>query len=220
MNSKIGGVLLRVAAMAAILWGTWLMILLSLPYTSFDPYIDFLNSKQLVYHIKTWRYSFYIHVFVSTIVLITGLLQFSKYIMFRKAQLHRGSGIVYIVIVIFLSGPSGLIMGIYANGGLAAQVSFVLLSLLWILFTGFAFYYATKRKFAIHGHWMLRSFALTLSAISLRFYAFLLATFHVHLHPRTAYILIAWLSWTLNLLLAEYLIRRKWIEKYYLGKLL
>lgn len=200
---------LQMAAAILILYASWLMVLLSLPYTSFEPHIEFLFTKQLVYKIHHWRWSFYLHVFVSTAVLVAGLFQFSRYLLQRHPGVHRAAGYVYAVTVIALSGPSGLVMGYYANGGAWAQVSFVLLALLWIGFTAMAMWYIRKRDWKKHADMMTRSYALTLSAVTLRFYAYIIAALDLEIAPRTAYIWIAWLSWTLNLLLAEYLIRKR-----------
>jgi hypothetical protein len=195
-----------------ILYGAWLMLLLTIPYATFDRYTDFLLTKQRVYHLRHWRISFYVHIFVSITVLITGLLQFSKYLLDKYPRLHRNSGKLYTVIVITLSGPTGLIMGFYANGGLYARISFVLLSILWIGFTVMGWICATQRRWPEHVTWMLRSYALTLSALSLRFYALILGLMHMPLRPITAYIIISWLSWTVNLLVAEYIIKH-WLLK-------
>lgn len=193
---------------AVILYTSWLMLLLSLPYTSFDRYVDFLRTKQLVYHIRHWRISFYVHVFTSIIVLVAGLLQFSYYLLKKFPGLHRRSGKIYAIVILFFSGPAGLIMGFYANGGLPARISFVLLASLWLLTTFLGWRYALQRKWRLHTNMMIRSYALTLSAISLRLYAFLIGTFNLPIRPVQAYILISWLSWTLNLLIAEAIIRR------------
>lgn len=201
--------ILRFIGIIFILYASWLMIALSLPYTTFDPYVDFLYTKQLVYHIHHWRISFYIHVFVSTIVLIAGVLQFIPYILRKKVRLHRTSGFVYAFIVIVLSGPSGLVMGYYANGGIAAQISFMLLAALWIFFTLMAMLKIWKRDWRGHADFMVRSYALTLSAVTLRLLTYLMAVFQMEIPPRTAYIVIAWLSWTVNLLIAEWIIHRK-----------
>jgi hypothetical protein len=193
---------------SVILYTSWLMLLLSLPYTSFDPYVDFLITKQLVYHIRHWRISFYVHVFTSIFVLVTGLFQFSRYFLKIYPGLHRRSGIIYTLIILAFSGPSGLIMGFYANGGTPARISFVLLASLWLFTTFMGWRYALQRKWQLHVAMMTRSYALTLSAISLRCYAYLIGTFHIPLHPVAAYITISWLSWILNLLIAEIIIRR------------
>lgn len=193
---------------AIVLYTSWLMLLLSLPYTSFGRYVDFLMTKQLVYHLWHWRISFYVHVFTSVIVLVTGLLQFSSYLLKKFPGLHRRSGKIYVQVVLLFSGPSGLIMGFYANGGFPARISFVLLASLWLITTFLGWHYALQRRWRLHTGMMVRSYALTLSAISLRFYAFLIGTFDIPIRPVPAYILISWLSWTLNLLVAEAIIRR------------
>ncbi|MBV7528771.1 DUF2306 domain-containing protein [Chitinophaga sp. sic0106] len=195
--------ILTVIAVLMIAYGTWLMIKLSLPYTTFERYTDFLRTKQMAWHVKPWRISFYIHVFVSSIVLLAGLLQFSSYLLHHYPKLHRSLGKTYAVVVIFISGPSGLVMALYANGGPAAKTSFVVLSVLWIGVTVMGWKRALQRRWEDHQQWMLRSYALTLSALTLRFYVFLMGTLHMQLHPRTAYVMVSWLSWTINILLAE-----------------
>ncbi|WP_291908366.1 DUF2306 domain-containing protein [Chitinophaga sp. CB10] len=195
--------ILTAVAVLMIAYGTWLMIKLSLPYSTFERYTDFLRTKQMAWHVKPWRLSFYIHVFVSTIVLITGVLQFSNYLLQRYPKIHRSLGKTYAVVVIFISGPSGLVMAFYANGGMAARISFVLLSVLWIGVTVIGWRRALQRLWDAHQQWMLRSYALTLSALTLRFYVYLMGALHMQLHPRTAYVMVSWLSWTVNLLLAE-----------------
>ena len=188
---------------ALILYATWLMLRLSWPYTSFNRYTDFLMTKQWVYHIRHWRVSFYVHVFISSVVLVTGLLQCSRYLLLKYPRLHRTSGKAYVLTVLCLSGRSGLIMSFYANGGIAARISFVLLSCLWLGTTYMGWRYALQRRWQLHGNMLLRSYALTLSALTLRLYAYLIDVFNIPLHPKTAYILISWLSWTLNLLVME-----------------
>jgi len=187
---------------------SWLMIDLTLPYLSFTYDVDFLLTKQKIIHVKHWRYAFNFHILFSIFSLIAGLTQFSQYILTKHKKLHRIMGYIYVVDVICIAGPSGLIMAFYANGTIVSKTSFVLLSLLWILFTSLAIIKAFKKDFIEHEKWMKRSYALTLSAISLRLMAFILPKF-IHLSAHTEYALIAWLSWTINLLLAEWIIYRK-----------
>jgi hypothetical protein len=54
---------------------------------------------------------------------------------------------------------------------------------------------------------MIRSYALTLSAISLRLLAYFIPGFF-EINGLAEYSLIAWLSWTLNLGIAEIIIYR------------
>jgi len=181
------------------------MINLSLPYLSGRIDVAFLLTKQGIIHIKHWRYAFYLHVFLSIFTLTAGFTQFSGYVVRKYKKLHRAFGYLYVCDVLFLAGPSALIMGFYANGHAPAKLSFVLLAVLWMLFTFFALHQARQKQFTQHRNWMIRSYALTLSAISLRLLAYFLPKFLI-MDGVTEYTLIAWLSWTVNLLIAEIII--------------
>ena len=191
----------------AIAYASYLLILLSLPYIHFERNVDFLKTKQLIYHLKYWRVSFYIHVFTSPVVIISGLFQFNRWILKNHARIHRISGYAYILTVIFITGPAAFIMSLWANGGRIAQLSFVLLSILWILYTFLAYQHVKKGSIDRHAKWMLRSYALTLSAVTLRFYAYLFDVFNLDLGPKETYILLAYIAWIPNLLIAEILIK-------------
>jgi hypothetical protein len=197
----------------ALAFFSFLMIRLSLPYTALRSDVDFLQSKQGVYYLTYWRISFYTHVFASSFVLLAGFTQFSGAILHRWPRLHRTVGYAYILIVVFVSGPAGLVMGFYANGGVPARTSFVLLASLWIVCTALAWWYAMRRRFILHGAFLYRSYALTLSALTLRSYTFLLQWMQADIHPRDLYIVTAWLSWVPNLLIAEWIIQYRGVKK-------
>lgn len=196
-----------------ILYASYLLLLLSLPYLEMRRGIDFLKTKQLIYHIKHWRYSFYIHVFTSILIIASGLLQFSKTILNKYTKIHRVSGFIYLAVTLLISGPAALVMSFYANGGYPAQISFVILSILWIGTTFLAYHFVRKKDYEKHGKWMVRSYALTLSAVSLRLYSYLFDVFYLRMDPVDLYILLSWLSWTLNLIVAEILIRRGLVKR-------
>lgn len=208
---------LNFSTFVIILYTSYLLILLSLPYIHFERDVEFLETKQLIYHIKLWRYSFYTHVFFSPIVIISGLFQFNRWLITNRPKIHRAFGYVYVVSVLLISAPSALVMSFYANGGRIAQISFVALTICWILCTWIAFQKAKKGNYTSHVKWMLRSYALTLSAVTLRFYAYLFDVFNVNLPPRETYILISYISWIPNLLLVQLLIRLRYVD-YLLGE--
>lgn len=198
------------AAFLAILYASYLLILLSLPYIHFQPNVEFLGTKQLIYHIDLWRISFYIHVFTSPIVILSGLLQFNRWILNKRPKIHRGLGYAYIATVLLISGPSALVMSFYANGGRVAQTSFVLLTFFWIITTLLSFLKAKKGDYLSHTKWNIRSYALTLSAVTLRFYAYVFDVLEIRMGPKETYILLAYLSWIPNLMIAEVLIIAKY----------
>lgn len=203
---------IAILAFLLILYASYLLILLSLPYIHLVPGIEFLATKQLIYHIKIWRLSFYIHVFSSAAVLLSGLFQFNRYVIHRKIRLHRFLGYTYVAGVLLISGPAAFVMSLYANGGWRSQTSFTVLSVLWIFTTAWALRAVFRKQYEKHGNWLLRSYALTLSAVTLRFYAYLLDVWRVDIPPRETYILLAWISWVPNLLFAEILIRSGYVR--------
>lgn len=205
---------IEISGVLVILYASYLLILLSLPYIHFIPGIEFLVSKQLIYHIDWWRWSFYIHVFSSPVIILTGLLQFNRKLQKSYPVIHKKIGWTYFLFVLFISGPSALIMAFYANGGYPAQISFVLLSSIWILSTYLGLYNIRKKNVEKHILWVFRSYALTLSAITLRFYAYLFDVFNVNIPPNETYILLSYLSWIPNLLLVEVLRKINYLKNY------
>jgi len=106
-----------------------------------------------------------------------------------------------------------MVMALYANGGIWVKVSFFILTPLWWYFTFKGYTAIRKKKVQEHKIWMMRSYALTLSAISLRGYQFFLGAFPI-IDPAQQYILVSWLSWIGNLFLLEiYLCFAKKIDK-------
>lgn len=199
----------------ALAFAIYLMFQLSIPYVSMQRNVDFLITKQKVYHIDYWRISFYSHVFTSILVLPAGFTQFNR--RFFPKGIHRKLGTVYIAAVLFISAPTGFLMGLHANGGLPSKASFVLLSLLWFLTTLIALVNVKRKNFGAHGEWMLYSYSLALSAITFRLLALFFDLLDIQVRPQEVYITIAWLSWVPNLIVAEILIRTGFIKRIYLN---
>ena len=196
----------------SVLYGLYLLILLTIPYFTFQRDTDFLLTKRLVVHHDYYMAAFWCHIFTSPVLVLTGLLQFSGKIINSYPSAHRLAGKIYLVTLLFISAPGALILAFYANGYLVTKISFIVLTLLWITFSILGYKTIRKRNFEAHGNFILRSYGLTLSAITLRFYAYLLAVFHSTLLPKDAYLLIALLSWIPNLIIAEILIRKGFIR--------
>ena len=184
-----------------------LMIRITVPYFAFDDQTAFLRIKQWVINNSVWKTAFYVHVITSCFSIIAGFTQFSKQIQRKNPALHRTMGKMYVVVVLLFSGPSGFIMALYANGGIVSQAAFTILSVLWMYCTFKAFDFARKRNFTEHEKFMIRSFALTLSAITLRAWKYIIV-FAFRPAPMDAYMIVAWLGWIPNLVIAEIYINR------------
>jgi uncharacterized membrane protein len=193
---------------SAILFFTYIMASIVFPYTSWQWDIGFLLTKQHIVHLDYYRLAFYAHIFSSIFVLASGSILFSNFILKNYPALHRSTGKLYVALLLLVSAPSGFVMGFYANGGWMAQLSFFILTPLWWWFTYQGFVAARQRNFKAHKIWMLRSYALTLSAISLRIYQMLLGSLFM-MDPVVQYILVSWCSWMGNLFFIEYWIRNR-----------
>lgn len=202
--NNIPGIIL----LAILAFFSWLMLKIVLLYTPMKLDIAFLQLKQEYIHIDAWRISFFIHVFSSMFALMAGFSQFSKKLLQSKPLLHRRLGYAYVINILCITGPAGLVMSFYANGGLYSRIAFVSLSVLWMLFTTMALYKAVKKDFIAHKTFMIRSYALTLSALSLRMWKVIFAEYS-NMGPMDRYRIIAWLGWGLNLLIAEFIIMQQ-----------
>lgn len=181
-----------------------LMARITLQYLPLRADAAFLQIKQEYIHITPWLIAFYIHVFTSMFVLAAGFTQFAPGILSRYKAIHRTVGKCYVIIVLLVSGPASFIMALLANGGLPARIAFTSLSLLWMYSTFMAWQTVRVRQYDLHRNWMYRSYALTLSAITLRGWKWLIV-FLFHPHPMDAYRIAAWLGFVPNLLVAEWI---------------
>lgn len=200
------------AAYSALLFFAVLMLQITLQYIPLNLDVAFLRIKQDVIHNRLYQIAFFTHVYTSMFALLAGFTQFSLRIRTHYKEVHRLYGRVYIIVILALSAPSGLIMAVVANGGITSQIAFVLLAMLWWWFTYAAFRSIKKSDYAAHRAFMIRSFALTLSAVSLRLWKMGI-TNTLDIKPMDAYRLVAWLGWIPNLLIAEIYIRLRTFGK-------
>ncbi|MGL4632489.1 MAG: DUF2306 domain-containing protein [Leadbetterella sp.] len=163
--------------------------------------------KQKEIRLTYYKYAFFCHVFSSIVIIVLGLTQFSRTILKQFPKIHRLNGKGYILLILLISSPSGLILAYHANGGLISKISFSFLSILWFVFTLKAYTFIKKKDFAKHRDFMIRSYALTLSAISLRLFKYGIVFFFA-LPPMDTYKIVSVLGWTINLGIAEILIMK------------
>ncbi len=197
----------RLVVSVTLIFFSLLMLQITLQYIPAGRELAFLRIKQEALLKPFYFESFYTHVYSSMFALLAGFTQFSVQIRRDYKKLHRAMGYIYVLVVLVFSGPTGIYMGVYANGGWSSQLAFVLLAILWWLFTFLAMKSAWQGDFQSHQKWMIRSYALTLSAITLRLWKWgIVAVFEPR--PMDVYRWVAWLGWVINLLVAEGFIKR------------
>lgn len=146
-----------------------------------------------------------LHVIGGMTALLLGPVQFVRLVRARWPRVHRATGRLY-VLACALGAPAGFMLALGTTAGPVASVGFAIPALLWPLFTWLGWRAAVERRFADHREWMLRSYAITATAITLRLMLPASALLGYDFYP--AYRIIAWLAWITNLMVFEYHIRR------------
>ena len=177
-------------------------------YIPMQDNIGFLQYKKDYLHILPWKIAFYTHVFSIIFALGAGFTQFSNYILQNHKSIHRIMGRIYAYDILIVNFPATMIMAVYANGLLPAKTAFVVLDCLWFYFTYKAVSAIKQRNIPSHKEYMIRSFALTLSAVTLRSWKIIILSV-IYIDPLHLYMIDAWMGFVPNLLFAEWLIRKK-----------
>lgn len=100
-----------------------------------------------------------------------------------------------------------LVLAPFSQGGLTAHLGFGALALLTLGTTARAFQLVRHGNITKHRRWMIRSFALILAGVTLRLQ--IPASIIAGVAFESAYPVIAWACWVPNLLLAEWMLRRR-----------
>ncbi|GAA0964604.1 DUF2306 domain-containing protein [Acrocarpospora macrocephala] len=158
--------------------------------------------------------AFYVHIFSAGLALVVGPFQFAKAIRRRYLNLHRWIGRTYLISIAFAS-TSGFLMAFYNSAGLVGFFGFGSLAVLWA-WTSYRGYRAIRaRDLASHQAWMIRSFALTFAAPTLRLWfgvligVQLLAGSFTEEMVSNAYAAVPFMCWLPNIVVAELMIRRR-----------
>jgi uncharacterized membrane protein len=149
----------------------------------------------------------YAHFVGGAVALVAGAFQLNTWLRNRFLGIHRWLGRLYMSAVIG-GGIAALALAPHSFGGPVANLGFGLLGVFWIFSTLGAYWYIRQGNVRQHRGWMIRSYALTLAAVTLRLY--LPSSQLAGLPMTVAYPAIAWLCWVPNLLVAEWFVRSRY----------
>ncbi|MDF5751559.1 DUF2306 domain-containing protein [Spongiactinospora sp. TRM90649] len=148
------------------------------------------------------------HAVPGGLALILGPLQFLTPLRNRRPRLHRITGRVYMISVV-----AGSIMAFFAAtfsvNGLPAQISFYLLAVAWLYSLYMAYVHIRRGDVQMHRVWMIRNYALTLAAVSLRVFLLIgmaLMPSFPSLEFGDVYTSSAWAAIMINIVVAEYFV--------------
>jgi uncharacterized membrane protein len=140
-------------------------------------------------------------------VLLNGLILLSESVRRRHRGLHRWLGRVQVVVLLLFVLPSSVVMSRHAFGGWPAGLSFRLLSAATAACAIVGVVHARRGHYDRHRRWMLRSYVLICSAVTLRLISGAAGLVGVP-SPEGAYIAAAWASWLFPL--AAYEVVERW----------
>ncbi|WP_462251731.1 DUF2306 domain-containing protein [Ekhidna sp.] len=205
MNKVINRTTWWIFSLLCVLIGLYPVI-----YFIIDRRFGLLSSKteELLTN-QIWNVGFYGHIILGGIALLIGWTQFSAKLRRKRIKLHRTIGKMYIFSV-FISGICGIYIAQFATGGVSNVIGFSLSGLVWLATTFLAYNAIKKGNIEQHQNNMLYSYAVCFSAVTLRFwlplFTYILGEFE------SAYLLVSWLSWVPNLIVAFYIIKRRKIK--------
>lgn len=166
------------------------------------------------------RIAFYAHICGGGLALLLGPLQFWRRVRERWPRAHRWIGRVYLLAV-GVGGLAGLVLAPVNAAGLIGVLGFGSLALLWLLTGWLAYRAIRKRDIPGHRAWMMRNFALSYAAVTLRIWLPLLilaqlpfasaaaGAFDFDAAFAIAYPIVPFLCWVPNLVVAEWLVARR-----------
>ena len=184
-----------------------LLIYNTLPYFSFSKDFSFIEERSFLFQSNLYNNCFYIHIAAGAVCIGTALIQFSRYILKKSKAIHRYSGKIYVFVVLFLGAPTGLYMSFFAKGSIWERSLFMFMAAFWFITTLYGFTTILKKNILAHKIWMMRSYAMAMTAVTFRVYHiifYLLDWDHLE-----NYELSLWISVIGNMLFAEWIIYRK-----------
>lgn len=144
-----------------------------------------------------------VHLAGGLVAIAIGAFQVNARLRSRFLPAHRWLGRTYVVAVV-LGGIAGLVLARESFGGLVTHFGFGLMAICWLGTTLNAYRHIRRGDFVSHRAWMLRSYSLTLAAVTLRIYLPLSQVAGIAFED--AYPSISWLCWVPNLLFVEWFI--------------
>ena len=162
----------------------------------------FMNSKGSIASLQSWKFAFYMHVLAGVVTLSIGWLQFMRGFRNRNLRRHRLIGKIYMIAILVFGAIPGFFIALYANEGIIAKTGFAFLAIAWFYTTIKGWLVIRQGKTERHREWMLRSYAVTFAAVTLRLWLPILV-FVMNLGSSVVFPILSWLCWVPNLVAVE-----------------
>ena len=188
----------------------WLIMLLSVGvggYALYHTAVGFVHvPPPVIANTHLTPIGIQMHIAASGVAMLLGAFQFHRGLRAKMPTLHRWSGRIYVAACV-VGGVSGGAIALGSTAGPIAGWGFLMLAVFWVPFTLMAWFSAMRRDFTAHERCMIRSFALTFGAVTLRLQLPIAGALgEAGIIPSDfvwSYQYIAWLAWVPNLIVAE-----------------
>lgn len=194
MRTKIGWGLMTFLSLG--------IVLVASRYLTLNPEV-FFPEQRAVYLVQTT--GIIAHVAGGILALGLGPFQFLTGLRTKRPVIHRWIGRFYLL-GILLGGVAGLYMASFAYTGVVASLGFGALAVLWLITGALAYTHIRRGNTTAHRRWMIRNFALTFAAVTLRLQ---LPFLSMGFGFEVGYMIVAWSCWLPNLLLVEWFLNRR-----------
>lgn len=183
---------------------TLLLILFAGKFVIHDalPYFGF--EKETFGHYWIVKWPLIGHISGGILALIIGPFQFSKTFRNKFMNTHRWLGRIYLTAILI-----GSLSATYMAWTTAIQVNFSwalamqMLAFAWIVTASMAYLCVMKGRILQHKEWMLRSYVVTFAFVNFRWLSDLTIAHHLMNSFEERGPAMAWLSWTIPLLITE-----------------
>lgn len=199
--TKIGWCFLALGGIAA---GLNAVLFTLIPAFDGGSYDGVASQKDRMFDIAVIGFT---HTMGGAMAAFIGPFQFLSSVRRKFPLVHRWLGRFYLSCV-FLSALGGLYIAPNSEARNTLGIAFICLALAWLYTGAQAYLTIRKRQVAAHKRWMIRNYALTYAAVTLRIEMplFILA---FGFTPLMAMNIVGWLCWVANLLIVEWWMRRR-----------
>ncbi len=185
----------------------WIMHTVSKNFMVDPQFTSFLSNKVAeLPNENIWIVMIRIHIILAIIALITGPIGLSRTIRKKRPSVHCWNGRLYVATILLNMIP-GYYVSFFANGGLWSIIGFFILNTLWLITTWNGYRTIRMKKVMVHRKWMIRSFFLTFANLTIYI---VVTIFHhgLNFEYGISYSIAVWSACILNLILAEFVIRK------------
>jgi len=165
-------------------------------------FTDPLRGSPNFWRMRGWLL---LHITGGMVALLTGPWQFSRRLRNRYLKVHRFSGRVYLIAVLWAS-VAAFRLAISTTFGVAFGFGLSCLALAWFTTSAMAFYAIRKRQISIHKEWMIRSYIVTFAFVTFRIFNDF-APMKNWLPDADRSNAIIWACWAIPLLITEVILQ-------------